>query len=271
MSQNILSGRTCLVTGASSGIGRASALALGAAGARVAVNHFNDRDAAEEVVASIRSGGGEAFAHEADVADEEQVKGMFAKMVDKFGRLDALINNAGIQKDADLIDMTFEDWEAVIRTNLQGGFLCAREAARHFCERARSENSGQDRSPKGNMIFVGSVHGVIPWAGHVNYAASKGGLSMLMKSIAQELGPERVRVNEIAPGAIQTDINRDVWEDDQERQKLLKKIPYGRLGTPDDVARAIVWLVSDESDYVHGHTLCIGGGMMLYPGFREAG
>lgn len=270
MEGHVLSGRTSLVTGANSGIGRASALSLGAAGARVVVNYYEDPDAAEEVVNGIRSEGGEAFAHQADVSDEDQVREMFGRALVQFGSLDILVNNAGIQKDADFIDMPLDHWNAVIATNLRGAFLCAREAARHFCTRAGETGSGNG-APNGNIIFIGSVHDVIPWSGHANYAASKGGVSMLMKSLAQELGPEKVRVNAISPGAIMTDINREAWERPEERRDLLEKIPYGRIGRPEDVAKAVVWLASDESDYVHGHTLYIDGGMLLYPGFREGG
>jgi len=268
MADGVLDGRAVLVTGGNSGIGRASAISLGAAGARVVVNYYEGTEAAEEVVERVQSAGGSAFAHQADVGDEEEVRAMFARALAEFGDLDILVNNAGIQKDADFVDMSLDDWQAVIGINLNGAFLCAREAARHFCRRNEG-GRGEGGPPNGNIIFVSSVHDVIPWASHANYTASKGGVSMLMKSLAQELGPDRVRVNAISPGAIMTDINREAWENEEERRNLLAKIPYGRIGKPEDVAKAVIWLASDESDYVHGHTLYIDGGMMLYPGFRE--
>jgi glucose 1-dehydrogenase len=271
MAETVLNGRAALVTGANSGIGRATALALGAAGARVMVNYFDDPEAAEEVVEAIRSAGSEAVAHQADVGDEDAVQEMVARAIEAFGTLDILVNNAGIQMDADFIEMSADDWDAVIGTNLRGAFLCSREAARHFCRRDRDRSDDNDSSQNGAIIFISSVHDAIPWAGHANYAASKGGISMLMKSLAQELGPDQVRVNAIAPGAVMTDINREAWESGEERRELLGKIPQGRIGTPEDVAKAVVWLASDDSGYVHGHTLYIDGGMMLYPGFREGG
>lgn len=261
-----LAGQKALVTGASSGIGAAAARALAAAGAAVAVNYRSDAKAADRVVAAIRQHGGEAFAIQADVADEDAVRELFAATERKFGRLDVLVSNAGIQRDAALTEMTLDDWSKVIGTNLTGAFLCAREAAKLFLR------SGADRScAAGKIIFVSSVHEIIPWAGHVNYAASKGGLDMLMKSIAQELAPRRIRVNSVAPGAIKTDINRPAWERPEDEARLLELIPYGRVGEAEDVAHVVVWLASDASDYVTGASIVVDGGMMLYPGFREGG
>jgi glucose 1-dehydrogenase len=259
-------GRTVLVTGASSGIGRASALAFGATGANVIVNYLDDRDAADSVAAGIEQAGGKALALQANVAVEDEVMTMFEQAGQAFGPLHVLVNNAGIQKDSPTTSMTIDQWHSVLETNLTGAFLCARQAARQFSLRGDS-NAGA----KGNIVFISSVHDLIPWQGRVNYAASKGGISMLMKSLAQELGPAKVRVNAVAPGAIKTDINRDSWETDAAEQDLLTLIPYGRVGDPDDVARAVVWLASDDSDYVHGHTLYIDGGMTLYPGFSQGG
>ncbi|MCR8826368.1 glucose 1-dehydrogenase [Pseudosulfitobacter koreensis] len=266
MSDRPLEGRVALVTGASSGIGRASALRLAKAGARLLVNYYDDRQSAEDVVAQIAAAGGSAVAHQTDVSDENQVETMFERCHKDLGPPDVLVANAGIQKDADLISMSADDWDAVLSTNLRGQFLCARAAARAFCARERPSDGAS-----GNIIFMSSVHDSIPWAGRSNYSAAKGGTLMLMKSLAQELGPDKIRVNAVSPGAIMTDINRDAWEDEDSRQDLLKLIPYGRVGEPDDIARAVLWLASDESDYVHGHALYVDGGMMLYPGFREGG
>lgn len=262
-----LSGKVALVTGASSGIGRACAIALAGAGAKVAVNYYSDETGAREVVDAIESSGGGAFACQADVGDEEAVLALFAQTRSRFGPLDILVNNAGIQKDADLIDMTLADWQAVMKTNLQGQFLCAREAAREFCRRDATVSDGA----VGHMIFMSSVHDTIPWAGHANYAAAKGGVLMLMKTVAQELGHRKIRVNAVCPGAIRTDINRAAWESEAGQSDILEKVPYGRIGEPGDVARAVVWLASAESDYVHGHALYVDGGMILYPSFREGG
>lgn len=267
MSDIRVDGRVVLATGGSSGIGRACALRLAAAGARLFVNYHGDRQGASEVVDQIEAGGGSAVAHQADVSDEDEVEAMFERCCEEVGPPDVLVANAGIQKDADLISMSTADWDAVLSTNLRGQFLCARAAARVFCRRD-DKSSGR---AVGNIIFMSSVHDRIPWAGRSNYSAAKGGTLMLMKSLAQELGPDKIRVNAVSPGAIMTDINRDAWENEDSRQELLKLIPYGRVGEPDDVARAVLWLASDASDYVHGHALYVDGGMMLYPSFREGG
>lgn len=255
-----LSGQKALVTGASSGIGEAVALALGEAGADVAVNYVSKESEAEAVVARIRHAGRRSLSHRADVSKEDEVRAMFRRVIAEFGTLDILVANAGLQRDAPFDAMTLDEWQGVLAVNLTGQFLCAREAVREFKRRSA-----------GKIICISSVHEAIPWAGHVNYAASKGGVMMMMKSLAQEVAPLGIRVNGIAPGAIRTDINRAAWEEPQAREALLKLIPYGRIGEPDDVARAAVWLASDDSDYVVGTTLFIDGGMMLYPAFASGG
>lgn len=260
--------KVALVTGASSGIGRATAVALAAAGARVTVNYHSNEEGGRETVRLIESAGGSAALCRADVGDEDDVRALFAQSRERFGPLDILVGNAGIQKDAALIEMSLDDWQAVIRTDLQGQFLCAREAAREFCRRT---DAGTGDTAIGHIVFMSSVHDTIPWAGHANYAAAKGGVLMLMKTVAQELGPSKIRVNAVSPGAIRTEINRAVWESEEGRRDMLEKVPYARIGEPEDVARAILWLVTADSDYVHGHTLYVDGGMMLYPEFREGG
>lgn len=260
--------QVALVTGASSGIGRASAVALGAAGAAVAVNYIGSADAADEVVGAIVAGGGSALAVQADVSDEAQVEAMFARVVAELGTVDILVNNAGIQQDAPFPEMSLAAWRKVLDVNLTGQFLCARAAVREFVRRGlRPEVS----SAAGKIICMSSVHEVIPWAGHVNYAASKGGVMLMMKSIAQEMAPHRIRVNSIAPGAIRTPINRTAWETEEARGQLLELIPSRRIGDPADIARAVVWLASDCADYVHGTTLVVDGGMTLYPAFAHGG
>ncbi|MBW8686298.1 SDR family oxidoreductase [Chitinophaga rhizophila] len=266
----LLEGQIALVTGSSSGIGAAIAVAFGEAGATVVVNHHSDKSlkAAEDVLAKIKAAGGDGFVQQADTSSEEEVKAMFAEIFSRFGTIDIVVANAGIQQDASLIDMTLEQWNKVIDTNLTGQFLCAREAAREFKRRGVVESRSR---AAGKIICMSSVHEVIPWAGHVNYAASKGGVKLLMQSMAQELAADRIRVNGIAPGAIKTRINEDAWDTPEDEKKLLELIPYGRVGVPEDVAKAAVWLASDESDYVTGTTLFVDGGMMLYPGFEDNG
>jgi glucose 1-dehydrogenase len=263
-----LCGQKALVTGGNSGIGRAIALALGAAGAEVGVNYVARPEDAEAVVAEIRQQGVAAIALEANVADETQVKAMFGKFLDKLGRIDILVANAGLQRDAAFIDMTLADWNTVIGVNLTGQFLCCREAVRAMSH--TGPVAGVSRAA-GKIICMSSVHQLIPWAGHVNYAASKGGLMLMMQSIAQEVAPLKIRVNAIAPGAIRTPINTSAWATPEAYRALLPLMPYGRIGEPEDIARAAVWLASDESDYITGTTLYVDGGMTLYPEFAHGG
>lgn len=263
-----LKGQKALVTGASSGIGKGIAIALGHAGADVVVNYRSGDDIAEQIVSEVRRCGSKAYAHKADVSQEDQVQSMFARMFDELGTIDILVNNAGLQQDAPLHEMTLKQWNTVLSVNLTGQFLCTREAVREFRRRGvRPEVS----CAAGKVICISSVHEVIPWAGHVNYAASKGGVMMMMKSIAQEVAPYRIRVNSVAPGAIRTPINRSAWETPEAYQELLKLIPYKRIGEVDDIGRVAVWLASDEADYIHGATLFVDGGMTLYPGFEAGG
>jgi glucose 1-dehydrogenase len=262
-----LTGQRALVTGASSGIGAAIAQSLAAAGAAVVVNYSRDEAGAGRVVNEIEKNRGRAFAVRGDVSQEEDVVAMFRRAVDVLGSVDILVNNAGMQKDAPFVDMTLADWNRVIGVNLTGQFLCAREAAREFLRRGPT---GLSRS-LGKILCVSSVHDVIPWAGHANYASSKGGVSLLMKTMAQELAQHRIRVNAVSPGAIKTPINRDAWATPEAEQALLRLIPYGRVGEPVDIGRAAVWLASDDSDYVNGATLYVDGGMTLFPEFRFGG
>jgi len=266
--RNLLRGQKALVTGANSGIGRSVALHLAEEGADVVVNYVFDEQSAIDVVTEIKRKGGKAIAINADVSKENQVKAMFAQMFDEFGTIDILVNNAGIQSDAAFDEMTLEQWDKVLGINLTGQFLCAREATREFKRRGVVREIS---CAAGKIISMSSVHEVIPWAGHVNYAASKGGLMLMNKSLAQEVAPYRIRVNSVCPGAIRTPINRTAWETPEAYDELMKLIPYNRIGEPDDVSRAVVWLASDDSDYVNGISLFIDGGMTLYPGFAEGG
>jgi glucose 1-dehydrogenase len=264
----ILEGQAALVTGAGSGIGAGVARALGAAGASVIVNYVSNPEAAEAVAEDVRGNGVEAVAIQADVSNEAEVREMFAKALARVGAIDILVNNAGLQQDAPFTEMTLAQWNTVIGVNLTGMFLCAREAARDMIRRGPRPGVS---TATGKIICISSVHEVIPWAGHVNYAASKGGVSLFMRSLAQELAPHRIRVNSVAPGAIQTPINRSAWETPEALGALLKLIPYGRIGQPQDIGRVVAWLASDAADYIHGQTIFVDGGMTLYPEFAQGG
>ncbi len=263
-----LKGQKAIVTGANSGIGESVARHLAAAGAAVAINYVVRPEATEAIVNDIKANGGEAMGLQGDVSNEGDVQAMFAKMIAAWGTVDILVNNAGWQKDSPFLDMSLEKWNQVIGVNLTGQFLCAREAAREFIRRGIKPEIS---SAAGKIICMSSVHQVIPWAGHVNYATSKGGIKMMMESIAQELAPRKIRVNAIGPGAIKTPINTAAWNTPAAEKELLTLIPYDRVGIPQDIGRAAIWLASDESDYVTGATLFVDGGMTLYPGFATGG
>ncbi len=263
-----LTGQKALVTGANSGIGKGVAIALGQAGADVVVNYVDGDDAANAVVEEIRKSGVKAYAHQADVSSEDQVAAMFARMMQEFGTIDILVSNAGLQRDSAFHEMTLDKWNKVLNVNLTGQFLCAREAVREFLRRGVVSSVS---SAAGKIICMSSVHQVIPWAGHANYATSKGGIKLMMESLAQEVAPKRIRVNAIAPGAVRTPINTAAWDTKQAYDRLMTLVPYGRIGEPEDIARAAVWLASDQSDYVVGTTLFVDGGMTLYPGFATGG
>jgi glucose 1-dehydrogenase len=264
----LLMGQKALVTGANSGIGLGVALALGEAGADVAVNYVAGDEAANAVVERIRGFGVRAMAFKADVSSEQQVDDMFQQVVKEFGTVDILVNNAGLQRDSAFQAMTLLQWQTVINVNLTGQFLCARAAIREFLRRGIVPSVS---CAAGKIICMSSVHQQIPWGGHANYATSKGGIKLLMESLAQEVAPLRIRVNGIAPGAIRTPINTSAWATPAAYADLMKLVPYGRIGEPEDIARAAVWLASDHSDYVVGSTLFVDGGMTLYPGFATGG
>ncbi|MDC0358715.1 SDR family oxidoreductase, partial [Oligoflexia bacterium] len=266
--RDILRGQKALITGANSGIGRGVAIELAKAGADLVINYVSKPEVAEEVVQEARSHGSNAFAFQADVSKEDQVQSMFSTMLDEFGTIDILINNAGIQRDSAFEEMSLEQWNTVISVNLTGQFLCAREAVREFKRRGVVKEIS---CAAGKIICISSVHEVIPWTGHVNYAASKGGLMLMMKSIAQEVAPYRIRVNSIAPGAIRTPINTSAWETPEAYDDLMRLIPYNRIGEVSDIGKAAAWLASDEADYINGTSLFVDGGMTLYPGFASGG
>ncbi len=266
--EKVLKGQTALVTGANSGIGKGIAVALGQAGADVVVNYVAGEHSAKEVAYQIQQAGSRAYTYQADVSREDQVISMFRQMFEEFSTIDILVNNAGIQRDALIDEMTLEQWNMVIDVNLTGQFLCAREAIKEFKRRGVVKKRS---CAAGKIIFISSVHEIIPWSGHANYAAAKGGVMLLMRSIAQEVAPFRIRANSIAPGAIRTPINTDAWNTQKAYDKLMELVPYNRIGEVEDVGKAAVWLASDHSDYVIGTSLIVDGGMTLYPGFATGG
>ena len=268
MEHRPLRGQKALVTGASSGIGEGVARALGAAGADVVVNYVAQPEIAERIAGEIARGGVQAMAIRADVSQETQVEAMIDRMVSEWGAIDILVNHAGLQRDAAFTEMTLDQWNTVIGVNLTGMFLCARAAARTMVKQGVRSDASR---AAGKIVCVSSVHEVIPWAGHVNYAASKGGVKLFMQSLAQEVAPHRIRVNSVAPGAIRTPINRAAWETPEALAALLKLIPYGRIGLPEDIGRVVAWLASDDADYIHGQTIFVDGGMTLYPEFADGG
>ncbi|MGF6260342.1 SDR family oxidoreductase [Paraburkholderia sp. BR13444] len=265
--EKLLANQVALITGASSGIGYGVAKALANAGAAVVLNYHSHAEPDEKLADEIEESGGSAIAIQADVSNPAQVANLFEASRARFGGIDIVVANAGLQKDSAFADMTLDDWQLVLSTNLTGQFLTCQAAVKEFRRRGPTTVS----KALGKIICMSSVHEVIPWAGRVNYAASKGGVQMFMKSLAQEVAPERIRVNSIAPGAIRTRINQDAWDSQAALDKLLQLIPYGRVGAVEDIGKAAVWLASDESDYVVGTTLFVDGGMTLYPGFSNNG
>ncbi|HKJ40617.1 MAG TPA: 3-oxoacyl-ACP reductase FabG [Sunxiuqinia sp.] len=259
--------KIALVTGAASGIGKAIAIRLGKEGAKVIVNYLKQEDEAEKVVQQIKNLGGTASKSQADISKEDDVKKLFSTIEKDFGTLDILVNNAGRQKDADFLNMTLDDWNAVIEVDLTGHFLCSREAAKLFKDKSDKEN----QPSAGVIIFITSVHQNIPWAKRANYSAAKAGASMLMRTIAQELAPCKIRSNAVAPGAVKTPINIDNFQDPEEKEKIMRKIPYGRPGKVEDIAAAVAWLASDQADYITGETIFVDGGMELYADFAHGG
>jgi glucose 1-dehydrogenase len=264
----LLVGQKALVTGANSGIGQAVAIALARAGADVVVNYVTNEPAAQKAVEAIEAEGAKGLAIKADVSQEAEVQAMFKQALAALGTIDILVPNAGLQRDSSLAEMTLAQWNTVIGINLTGQFLCIREAVREFLRRGvRPEVS----VAAGKIVCMSSVHEVIPWAGHVNYASSKGGIHMMMKSMAQELAPHRIRVNAIGPGAIRTPINTSAWNTPEAYADLMKLVPYRRIGEPEDIAQVAVFLASDMADYINGVTLFVDGGMTCYPGFATGG
>jgi len=256
-----LHGKRVLVTGGNSGLGAAMVRAFGASGAKVAINYVTHPETADALVADLKKGGGEAIALQADVSAPAAVAGMFAALDKAWGGIDVLINNAGIDGPrAESWESDVDAWRKVIEINLGGAYLCAREALKRMVAQKA-----------GVVINTSSVHEVIAWSGYSAYVASKAGLSMMAKTLAQEAGPYGVRVLCIAPGAIATPINASVWQDPAGLKDLLDKIPMRRVGKPEDIAGMAVVLASDVASYVTATTVFVDGGITDYADFMHGG
>ncbi len=253
----LLEGRNAIITGSSSGIGRSCAIRLSQEGANVCINYYSDQeaDAAAEVVSQVEGNGRQAIAVQADVGSEDDVKRMVSETKEAFGSVNVLVNNAGIENQVPTMEMPLKDWERVLRTNLTGVFLCMRECA------VLMKDSG------GAIINMSSVHQFIPWPGFAHYCASKGGMKLLTETAAREWAPHKIRVLNVAPGAIATPINNFVLDDPEAKHAIEEEIPLGRFGEPEEIAAAVAWAASDEAAYMTGTTVVVDGGMALYPKF----
>ena len=252
-----LNARRAFVTGGDSGIGQGVCYELAAHGASVAINYVQSPAIAEQMASEIGAAGGKAVAVRMDVTSEPDVQRAFGEARDALGGIDLLVNDAGIEQQHLLLDMPLESWHKVIYVNLTVAFLCAREAARTM----RDAGSG------GTIVNISSVHERIPWERFSHYCASKGGLMLFTQSIAKELASLGIRVVSVAPGAIDTPINRAALEDPQASAAVIDEVPLGRWGHAIEVARAVAWLASDQASYITGATLFVDGGMTLYPRF----
>jgi NAD(P)-dependent dehydrogenase (short-subunit alcohol dehydrogenase family) len=250
-----LQGRVALVTGAARGIGRGIALTLAAEGARVAVNYAHRADAAAEVVRLIRERGGDAEAFQADVGQYADVERLVAATLTRFGRIDILVNNAGVVTRHPILDVPLEEWDRVIRTNLYGCFHCSRLAGRHMVERGGG----------GKIISISSIHGRVAKAAMGPYCATKAAIDMFSKQLAVELAPHRINVNVVASGTIVTEINLPLYQSDrledvEKRTAVLHRVPWGEIGQPEDIGRAVAFLASDAARYITGAVLYVDGG-----------
>lgn len=253
-----LEGKVVVVTGASSGLGRAIAKRFGQEKAKVVINYYKNAEKSDELISEIKEAGGEAVKIQGDVSKEDDVKKIIQFAIDTYGTLDVMVNNAGIQNEVPSEELSLEDWNKVISTNLTGIFVGSREAIAYMLK----------HDIKGSIINMSSVHQIIPWPHFAHYAASKGGIKMLSETLALEFAPHGIRVNCLAPGAINTPINKEKFSDPEAKKEVLKMIPLNKIGEPEEVAAAAVWLASKEASYVTGTTLYIDGGMTNYPSFQ---
>ncbi|MBS2969540.1 glucose-1-dehydrogenase [Metabacillus sp. KIGAM252] len=253
-----LEGKVVVVTGASSGLGRAIAKRFGQEKAKVVINYYKNEGKSDELIGEIKEAGGEAVKVQGDVSKEEDVKKIIQFAIDTYGTLDVMVNNAGIQNEVPTEELSLDDWNKVISTNLTGIFVGSREAIAYMLK----------NDIKGSIINMSSVHQIIPWPHFAHYAASKGGIKMLSETLALEFAPHGIRVNCLAPGAINTPINKEKFSDPAAKEEVLKMIPLNKIGEPEEVAAAAVWLASEEASYVTGTTLYIDGGMTNYPSFQ---
>ena len=253
-----LEGKVVVITGASKGLGKAMALRFGEEKAKVVVNYRSTKKDLDEIVGSIKASGGDAITVQADISKEEDVIRLINEAVEAFGTIDVMINNAGLENEVPSHELSLEDWNKVISTNLTGCFLGSREAIKYMVE----------HDVKGSVINMSSVHEQIPWPHFVHYAASKGGVKLMSETLALEYAPKGIRVNTICPGAINTPINEEKFNDPEAKQQVLDLIPMGYIGKPEEVAACAVWLASKESSYVTGLSLFVDGGMTQYPGFQ---
>ncbi|MEG0288933.1 MAG: glucose-1-dehydrogenase [Carnobacterium sp.] len=254
-----LEGKVAVVTGGSKGIGNAIARRLSEEKMSVVINYHSDKEGAEETVADLKKLGGEAVAVQADVGTEEGVDSLLKAALENFGGLDLWVNNAGMENQSPTHELKLEDWNKVLNVNLTGVFLGSKAALNHYLE----------KNKKGNIINLSSVHERIPWPTFAHYSASKGGVKLFNETIALEYAHKGIRVNSIAPGAINTPINAEKFEDPEKKESTLEMIPMNTIGKPEEVAAAAAWLASTESSYVTGTTLFVDGGMSLYPSFEE--
>jgi len=250
-----LKDKVVVITGAYSGIGRAIAIEMGRQSAKVVINYLGKPDAAEEVVRDIENDHGTALAIEADVSKSDQVQHMISQTVAQLGRVDVLVNNAGIEKESPFLEKPESDFDMVIAVNLKGPFLCTQAAARDMAKRR-----------KGTIINISSVHEDLPFPGYSAYCAAKGGLRMLCRDLALELAPHGVNVINVAPGAINTPINERTLSDPEKKLALKREIPLGRVGEPQEVAKLVCYLASDDASYITGTTIVIDGGLMHQTG-----
>ncbi len=256
-----LRGRIALVTGSSSGLGMEIAKYLARAGATVAIHYHSEKLQADQVASDINSNGGKAAVFGGDVSNRAEVEAIFNSIDRQLGQVDILVNNAGIDGKRELCgDDNPDDWERVIAINLMGPYYCAREAVK------RMKKLGH-----GVIINITSVHEFVPWSGYTAYSSAKAGLSMFTKTLAQEVSESGIRVVAVAPGAIKTPINKDVWGNPDTYRDLLTKIAMPRMGETSDIAQAVTFLVSDTASYITGTTLVVDGGMLIYPAFKHGG